>query len=133
MSYNQLMGALCLWREARGLPDEALIAIWWVLFNRITDAKKRWPRTIAGVVTQHAQFSSFSQNDTNCVKYPQDDGSPDWNAWLRCLQVVMTTAMANDPTGGANHYENCNPDQLPLWADASKLTLTIGTLRFYKL
>jgi Cell Wall Hydrolase len=99
---------------------------------------KRWPRTIPGVILQHAQFSSFSAGDPNAVLFPLPPASaaqpsPDWIAWGNA-QIAVNTDLGGDPTNGATNYESL-PEGAPrpAWADPTKLTATIGPFRFYKL
>ena len=130
MTYEQFMGALCLWREGRGCTPAALTGIWWVIQNRTKD--KRFPSTIPGVILQPFQFSSFNPSDPSISKFPMDNGSLDWVAWGKCMDVVTST-LGGDPTNGATNYESCSPGELPEWADPSKMTVQIGPFRFYKL
>ena len=132
MNYDQFIAALCIWREARGASMPAKAGVWHVIQNRASDAAHRWPKTLAGVVLQPFQFSSFNHNDPNAVRLPVPDSS-EWPAWLDCCAVVGAT-LDPDPTGGANMYHSFSAEaQYPAWADASKLTATIGPFKFYKL
>jgi spore germination cell wall hydrolase CwlJ-like protein len=132
VTYDQFILALCLWREARGASQQALAGIAAVIRNRMADSRRRWPGTIPGVILERLQFSSFNAGDPNAVKFPIPGTSSDWNAWQSCLDVVLTPLTA-DPTGGATNYESCELGHLPSWADANRLTATIGPFRFYKL
>lgn len=137
MNYDQFMAALCLWREARGCSLPTLAAVYQVILNRSTDAQRRFPRTLAGVVLQHMQFSSFNVDDPNSTKFPMPPApgaqpTSDWKAWLDC-QMVVQSPIGGDSTGGATNYEDCADDKLPAWAQPDKLTATIGPFRFYKL
>lgn len=129
---EQFYEALCLWREARGETAAAKQAILCVIRNRAGDAMFRWPRTALGVILQPKQFSSFDPGDPNAAKLPDPKNKPDWDAWVECVNIVQSPLTA-DSTGGATNYESCAPDKLPKWADPSKLTVTIGPFRFYKL
>lgn len=137
LTYDLWIAALCLWREARGTTIAALRAIWWVIQNRVSDAQSRWPKTIPGVILQNLQFSSFTAGDPNAARFPIEPippalATPDWSAFLNCQAVVSSESP--DPTNGANAYESLPPDaQKPEWADPEKITVTIGTIRFYKL
>lgn len=133
MTYDQFLAAICLWREARGSSLPTLTAIYWVILNRTTDSQHRWPRTIPGVVMQPRQFSSMtSPGDPNLIKLPIDNGSPDWTAFQSCLAAIG--APGGDPTSGATNYESLpEPVPKPSWADPSKITLTLGPFRFYRL
>lgn len=136
MTYDQLLIALCLYREARGCSLAAMTAIYHVIINRTEDPHKRWRRTISGVILQPMQFSSFSADSKDAVfptqPEPGQQPSADWLAWQNCLTVVEAQLLA-DPTDGANSYESCAPGELPSWATQDALTCTVGPFRFYKL
>lgn len=137
-SYNQILAAICLWREGRGQSKAALTAIYHVILNRVADQKNRWPKTISGVIMQPAQFSSMtSGSDPNLQKMPVDNGSPDWLAFQDCLAVVETALIA-DPTQGATNYISVDsqgriPPSAKGWATAENLTYQIGSFRFFRL
>lgn len=150
MSYEEWLAALCIWREARGESLAAMTGVWHVIQNRTTDEERRWPRTIAGVILQHAQFSSFLQSDPNCVRFPIQPTPPqsesaqalhsrnlpvvtDWNAFLDC-QTVVESPLNADPTQGANCYESLPEGaKRPAWATAEALTCQVGAIRFYRI
>lgn len=138
MSYNQFLAALVLWREARGQSKAALAAIYHVIINRVSDPKHRWPKTISGVIMQHAQFTSMSHAaDPNIARMPIDDGSPDWISFQDCLAVVATALIA-DPTQGATNYVSVDargniPEDAKDWVQADKMTYQVGPFRFFKL
>ncbi len=131
LSYEQFIGALCIWREARGTTVEAQKAIWHVLLNRVNEPKK-YGTGLVGVVLKPYQFSSFNSNDPNASKLPNPANTADYKPWPVIMDLV-TNSQDPDPTKGATHYESCDPDKLPAWADKSKLTVTVGPFRFYKL
>ena len=138
MNYDQWLAALCIWREARGASLQAKTGVWHVIQNRTTDAQRRWPRTIPGVILQHAQFSSFLPSDPNVTRFPipptpGQDASADWLAFLDC-QTVVESPLNADPVGGANMYESL-PDGAPKpsWIAAAALQCEISGIRFYKL
>jgi hypothetical protein len=124
MTYEQWIGALCLWREARGEPLDAKRAVWHVILNRLAD--KRWPDDIPGVILQRKQFSSFNANDPNVSKFPAIGDT----SFQECIDVV--TNPLTDPTEGANHYESCSEMDKPSWTKGVLYT-KIGAFRFYKL
>ena len=136
LTYDLWLAALCIWREARGTTLTAMRAIWWVIQNRANDAQNRWPKDTATVILQARQFSSFNQGSPDAL-FPEPPKlptlvSPDWTAFLNCQAVV--SAESADPTNGANFYESLPPDApKPDWADPANLTVTIGTIRFYRL
>jgi hypothetical protein len=146
LTASEFLEALCLFREARGQGNAEKAAILAVIRNRAADEKKRWPRTTSGVILQPMQFSSFSPNDPNVSVFPQTSSPGAWQAWIDCCNVV-TVPLTADPTDGANHYhsipdagytyKNAKGENVklmpPSWADPAKMTLQIGTTKFYKL
>jgi N-acetylmuramoyl-L-alanine amidase len=142
LTYEQFLAALTLWREARGSSKDAKVAVWHVILNRVAQAHK--PSSIQDVVLAPKQFSSWNvkarpdlgldiyQTDPNAWKFPTPSFPADWAAWLDCVGVVVNPTVT-DPTGGANHYEDCPVGKLPVWADPTKITATIGPFRFYRL
>ena len=131
-TYDRLMLALAVWREARGEPLDGKRGVAWVILNRMADP--RWPDSAAEVVTQPWQFSCFNAGDPNATKYPTQKRSVDWAAWLECCVVVDGLASDLDPTSGANHYEAISDsDKRPNWADPVKITRQVGRTRFYRI
>lgn len=122
-SYERVLLALTIWREARGEPREAKRGVAHVILNRVRS--RRFPRMLAGVILQPRQFSSYNGNDPNAVKFPK----PDEPAWLECCAVADDPG--DDPTGGAVLYHSAMPAP-PKWADPARLTAQIGAFRFYR-
>ena len=132
MNYDQFLGALCLWREARGASLPAKTAIWSVIQNRANDPSHRWPKSIHDVIVQPYQFSSFLASDPNVTAWPTDRHPADWQAWLDCCNVVQVPLTA-DPVDGATNYES-EPDGTPRpnWTTKMTQVATIGPFRFYR-
>jgi hypothetical protein len=133
--YNSIMLALAVWREARGEPRLAKLAVAHVILNRMAD--RRWPDTAVEVVTQPRQFSAFNANDPNATKFPTPKQTADWAAWLEGCDVVGSLnegPSGPDPTSGANHYESiADVALMPGWALPERITCRAGKLRFYRL
>lgn len=139
---DSFLARLCLYREARGESKVAKAAVLAVMRNRALDKKKRWPRTLAGVVTQPYQFSSFNKNDPNVIVWPKAEiPGKDWVAWLECCEVYDTPLIA-DPTGGANFYHDSSiPPPAEAWLGRGRTvddllalkTCEIGKLSFYNI
>jgi spore germination cell wall hydrolase CwlJ-like protein len=91
---SALLAALCLWREARNQSPQAQTGVWWVIQNR---AKVK---SIADVIVQPFQFSSFNANDPNYQAWPCSQS----DAWIfhQCLSIVR--GFSDDPTDGATFY-----------------------------
>jgi len=144
---DSILCRLCIWREARGESIAAKAAVLAVLRNRANDPKNRWPKTLAGVVLQPFQFSSFNANDPNVTAWPKVPpasmvgGSADWPAWLDSC-AAYDAPLTADPVGGAQFYHDSSiPPPAVAWlgpghtvADLEALrTATIGRLSFYRL
>ena len=143
---DSVLARLAMYREARGESMAAKAGVLAVLRNRANDPKNRWPKTLAGVVLEPGQFSSFSAKDPNSVVFPNPAHAADWQSWLDCCEVFDVPLIA-DPTMGANSYHSI-PDagytykntegktvtlMPPSWADPAKLTAQIGNTKFYRL
>lgn len=122
-AYDQLIGAICIWREFRGESAKAKLAGWWVIKNRL--ASGRWGDTIQEVVTAPWQFSAFNKDDPNSILFPKHG---DW-AWAECLQTVEDNQP--DPTNGAMYYYSKIIPK-PSWAEKMVLTLVEGKTEFYR-
>jgi spore germination cell wall hydrolase CwlJ-like protein len=132
--YDDMMMALCVWREARGSSSEARRWVAHVILNRMNSPSGSWPKTKAEVVLQAWQFSSFNSNDPNASKLPHKKDKADWAAFVDSCRVVDDPG--EDPTSGANAYHSYGENQKhlwPSWADSSRLTGVVGAFKFYKL
>lgn len=121
--------ALCLWREARGEPIEGKVAVADVILTRAADP--RWPDSVAGVITQRYQFSAFNRTDPNVTKFPDPGGDPlEWAAFVECASVAAT-ALANGPSGSADHYHATSMEREPEWSFKMRRVGEIGGHVFY--
>ena len=131
-NYESILTALCLFREARGCEEDAKLAVANVIYNRRDDPKNRWPKTLAGVILQHMQFSSFNAGANPDAVFPVP-GSAEWPAWLACCDVVDLMAHRIDPTDGAQFYHSIPEGQpWPHWTTVFTQTAQIGPFRFYR-
>lgn len=133
---NQMILARALFGEARNtlVPDEARIAIGWVIRNRV--ASSRWPDTYWEVITILSHFSSFNMDDENrpYVEDPLHTGKEiDKKAWQHVYEIASKVVSGEflDPTNGANHYYDDSIDT-PNWAKDQKPTLTINYVNQYE-
>lgn len=88
--------ALNMYHEARGEGRLGMIAVGWVVLNRMAD--KAYPKTVRQVVYQGCQFSWV------CDRHP--DRPRDARSWRKALQLaaeLLERRMA-DPTSGAMWY-----------------------------
>lgn len=137
--YPWILFALCLWREARGCTLAEIEAIANVISNRAADPQKRFGKDLVSVITAKDQFTSISppvnitRNEwVNATKWP---GSEDAE-FLACCAIADSFGQATngaDPTKGATNYYSVPIEDVPDWADPDKMTLSIGSFRFFKL
>jgi spore germination cell wall hydrolase CwlJ-like protein len=88
--------ALNMYHEARGEGRLGMIAVGWVVLNRMAD--KAYPDSVAGVVYQGCQFSWVCDG--------RSDRPRDARAWGRALQLAteLLDRPSVDPTRGAMWY-----------------------------
>lgn len=92
--------ALCVWREARGEPDDGMLGVAHSVLNRVA-RPGWWGSTIHSVILQPAQYASFSADDPNNVLWPLE-ADETWHASKRAAQDAI--GGAPDPTDGATNY-----------------------------
>lgn len=129
-NYERVLAAIAIWREARNQPKEAMSGVWWVIKNRVAD--HRWPSTIAGVILQPWQFSSFNKGEVNASLFPAVSDP----SFRRCSEVVDAPALeAADPTAGSNMYHSFKTGDAhwPGWATGEHHTVDIGAFHFYRI
>lgn len=133
---DQIILARALFGEARStlVPDEARVAIAWVIKNRVES--NRWPNTYWEVITTPSQFSSFSQSDPNraYVENPlHKDLVVDKKAWEHAYEIAgkVINNKLSDPTNGANHFYD-DSISVPPWAKDQKPTLTVSYINKFE-
>src|ERR1044071_5970090 len=94
--------ALCVWREARGEPDNAKLGVAWTVVNRARKPGWWGGPDITWVITHPFQYSSFNPNDPNATKFPQTTDE----SFKECLEAAdgAHSSLYLDPTKGATHY-----------------------------
>ena len=123
---------LVIWLEARNQPYEAMVAVGWVVRNRV-ESPKWWGWDFPSVILKHYsgtyQFSSFDEDDPNSEKFPKGH-EPAWAECLRAAAAVFTRSV-QDPTGAATHYHD-HTIRPPGWTKGMTKTAEIGAFSFYK-
>ena len=131
-SYERVLLALAIWREARGQSREAKAAVKHVVLNRAANPRgpfAKCPDVVSNIL-QPAQFSSFNRGDANAAVLPNPRNPGDWKAWLECCAVVDEDQP--DPVDGSNYYFSVDIPA-PSWAAPSKFIRQIGAFRFFRL
>jgi spore germination cell wall hydrolase CwlJ-like protein len=88
--------ALNMYHEARGEGEIGMLAVGWVVLNRMAD--KAYPQTVVEVIHQGCQFSWVCDGRSDRPREPR--------AWRRALQLAaaLLTGGGQDPTRGAMWY-----------------------------
>jgi N-acetylmuramoyl-L-alanine amidase len=88
--------ALNMYHEARGEGPLGMLAVGWVVLNRMAD--KNYPSTVTAVVHQGCQFSWVCDR--------RSDGPRDAGAWRAALELAAELLVhpIPDPTRGALWY-----------------------------
>lgn len=128
--YEQIILALCLYREARGETSEAKRAVAWTIRNRVMQPSW-WGKSWIEVITRPYQFTSFNRGDANVGVWPKTTDS----TWLDCLSIASEVWEGKGPdnSGGATHYfDDSLADNPPLWARELQPTVKVGRLNFFR-
>ena len=124
---DQVISALCAWREARGGGSDGMQSVLNVLQNR---AARRGTSIYAEVVRKW-QFSSMTApGDPELIMFPTDI-DPQWQVALRLAQS-MADGTLSDITDGAIGYYALSMTTPPAWAVRMTPTVTIAGQKFYR-
>lgn len=123
--------ALAAFREARGEPFAAKLLVCQTIMERVNDP--RWPPTVAAVLTDPDQFSSFSPDDPNFTKFPER--GPEWKAWLSCYEAAgvawREASLHGRFGGGPTHFYSASTPT-PDWAKSFQFIAEVGEQVFLR-
>ena len=114
--------ALNMYHEARGEGRKGMLAVGWVVLNRMAD--RAYPATVTAVVYQGCQFSWVCDG--------RSDRPRDARSWRRAMQLAkdLLSAPVADPTHGALWYHATYVRRPNLGAPATRVA-KIGAHLFY--
>lgn len=121
--------------EVRGESDQGVIAMIWVVLNRVAHSKNVggfwWGDSVKEVCLKDYQFSCWNKRDPN-RDYLFNLKKTD-SVYQRINRLVRETLDGKhpDPTGGADHYHTTNIK--PDWSNGKTVTATIRGHHFYRL
>ena len=123
--------AFTLWGEARNQPEEGILAVASVIYNRTVERLKRFEDEIPAdamvkVCLAPHQFSSWTKEIFN-----QQEPS-DCDKWTICCKIAEDMVSgAFEPTIDATSYF-ADYIEKPYWANAMTFVTKIGQHLFYK-
>lgn len=103
--------------EARGEPDKGMIAVAWVIKNRVMD--RRWPNDADSVVKQKFQFSTWNENDPNLKQIMALKATDKFYVYIKHIVDAVWSGSEMDPTNGAVYYI-ANTIKEPKWWNKAK-------------
>lgn len=129
LSANIVLLGLVVWRESRGEPYEAKLAVAFSVLTRVKHPSW-WGNSIQSVIAKPLQYSSMTHaGDPNLVKYPVE-GDTDWNDSIQASTAAISGSVPN-PAPTADSYID-NSIAPPPWALKAALVAEIGHFRFYR-
>jgi spore germination cell wall hydrolase CwlJ-like protein len=126
--YDLFLLALCVWRESRGEPLIAKVAVAYTVLNRAAHPSW-WGTDIVSVILKPLQYSSFNRDDPNSSRFPTKQDLS-WTASLDAARKAIDKTEP-DPTDGATNYFDTSISP-PDWTKKLNYTVSIGAFLFYK-
>lgn len=130
--FESWLFCLCLWREARGVSDDAITGVACSIRNR-TLAPAWWNGETAGsymaVILGPRQYSSFNRLDPNSTKFPFENDT----VMPRIAQIAQAVLDGTQPdcVAGAQSYYDVSITP-PDWTRGMEFTVQLGPFKFYK-
>ena len=122
---NLLHLAKTIYGEARGENIETMLAVGWVVRNRLQ--AKRYGNSYKDVVLQPKQFSCWNKDDPN---YKVIKGAIKGRVWEVCIGVaivVMQSVEKHNPVMGVRHYYDKSMDSNPpYWIEDGEYMAVYG-------
>jgi hypothetical protein len=129
---DQVIGALCAWRENRGGGTTGMQSVFNVLMNRA----ELHGTDVYTEATARLQFSAMTaQGDPETTLFAHANVSKaDWDAWEDALTIAGQAAndALPDITGGAVNYYALTMATPPFWVAKMTKTCVIEGQAFYK-
>jgi hypothetical protein len=122
--------ALCLWREARNQPREAIQGVACSIRNRVYQPRW-WGHSWSSVILAGEQYSSFNRDDPNSTKFPADSDIV-FPVCLGIARYVHDDAMPDNTNGAQSYFDKSLDADPPKWAAKMTPTCDIGDFHFYR-
>ena len=117
--------AKTIYGEARGESIETMLAVGWVIRNRLQ--AKRYGSTYKDVVLQPKQFSCWNKDDPNYKVIKRSIRGRLWEVCIGVAVVVIQSAAKHNPVTGVRHYYDKSMDSNPpYWAEEGEYMAVYG-------
>lgn len=128
--FSEQIAARTVWGEARGQSNQVMVAVAYVIMNRVADG--RWGSTPASVCLAPYQFSCWNVGDPNRdqILGPVSVNDPTLPYAEDAFDEASRKTIP-DPTHGATFYY-ASGSPVPAWAQGKTPVATIGPFLFFK-
>ncbi|CAF4074497.1 unnamed protein product [Rotaria sp. Silwood1] len=117
-----------IYAEARGECLEGQQWVAWVIKNRARMNRSYWGgNSIKNVCLQPGQFECWNGRSDIEIHEPQA-----YEQISRWADEIFDADSSQDPTGGADHYNNPDKEGYPSWTQNCDRVRKIGNHQFYK-
>ncbi|CAF1560127.1 unnamed protein product [Didymodactylos carnosus] len=120
-----------IYAEAQGECEEGQKWVAWVIMNRAQLDKDYWGgKSIKDVCLKGGQFECWNDKTRGTgikIKYQKD-----YDAIVSRTRPIYLKVENQDPTGGADHYNNPKKESYPPWTKNCTEVKKIGNHQFYK-
>jgi spore germination cell wall hydrolase CwlJ-like protein len=130
MSFDIEVAARTIYGEARNQPYDGMVAVAWVMLNRLHSKKWFSGETLAETCLMPKQFSCWNTGDPNRVRMLRVAEDDPLLVKIRTIVEAVVAGQIQDPTKGATHYRVVNTPAA--WAIGYKPVATIGDHEFFK-
>jgi spore germination cell wall hydrolase CwlJ-like protein len=125
LNTNLLHLAKTIYGEARGESIETMLAVGWVIRNRLCSG--HYGATYKDVVLQPKQFSCWNKNDPNYKVIKGMIKGRHWEVCIGVAIVVMQSSEKHNPVVGVRHYYDRSMDgNPPYWAEDGEFMSVYG-------
>lgn len=126
---NLGIGALCIWREARGESYQTKLAVAYSIMNRVSHPKW-WGTSLIQVVGKLWQYSSMTaKGDPNLIQYPPREDDPYWQECLKAMDSAYFGKEPN-PVPGADSYHDTSIQTPAQWGNP-RFVGQVGHMKFF--
>lgn len=120
--------AQTVYHEARGEGEQGWRGVAFVIINRAKANKPHWGgSSVSSVCKQKWQFECWNPGYDTQIREKSV-----FNQIKKVTDRIYDGQDRNDPTGGADHYNNPDKEGYKEWTEGCRKTVKINNHQFYK-